>query len=78
VKQNLDSIISFVDFNPQYNNYYLMLREMRQDVITEEQKQKDVHFLNKISVTLCRLPKMFLRLIPKLIFLHFMTSKFIL
>jgi nucleoside-triphosphatase THEP1 len=32
VKQNLDFIISFVDSNPEYNKYYLMLREMRQHV----------------------------------------------
>jgi hypothetical protein len=28
VKQNLDSVISFVDPNPQHNKYYPMLREM--------------------------------------------------
>jgi hypothetical protein len=39
VKQNLDPIISFVDFNPQYNKYYLMLREMRQDVVKEQYKR---------------------------------------
>jgi hypothetical protein len=35
VKRNLDPIISFLDSNPQYNKYYLMLREMRQDVVKE-------------------------------------------
>jgi hypothetical protein len=30
-ENNLD--ISFVDSNPQYNKNYLMLREMRQDVV---------------------------------------------
>jgi hypothetical protein len=27
IKQNLDTIISLVDSNPQYNKYFLMLRE---------------------------------------------------
>jgi hypothetical protein len=39
VKQNFDSIISFVDCNPQYNKYYLMLREMRLDVVKEQYKR---------------------------------------
>jgi hypothetical protein len=39
VKQNLVSIISFVDCNPQYNKYYLMLKEMRQDVVKEHYKR---------------------------------------
>jgi hypothetical protein len=29
VKQNLDTIISFVGSDPQYNKYYLKLRDMR-------------------------------------------------
>jgi hypothetical protein len=33
------SVISFVDSNPQYNKYYLMLREMRQDAIKERHKR---------------------------------------
>jgi hypothetical protein len=32
-KQNLDSIISFVGSNPQYNKYYLNFREIRQDTV---------------------------------------------
>jgi hypothetical protein len=38
VKQTLDSSVNFVDYNPQYNKYYLMLREMRQDVVREQYK----------------------------------------
>jgi hypothetical protein len=47
VKQNLDSIISL---------YYLMLREMKQDVPKEqykrEHKPKYVHFLSTVSIIL--------------------------
>jgi hypothetical protein len=32
----LELIISFVDSNPQYNKYYLMLREMGQDVVKQQ------------------------------------------
>jgi hypothetical protein len=39
VKQNLDSVISFVDSNPQYNKYYLMMREMRQGIVKEQFKR---------------------------------------
>jgi hypothetical protein len=38
VKQKLGSVISFVDCNPQYNKYQLMLMEMRQDVGKEQGK----------------------------------------
>jgi hypothetical protein len=36
VKQNMDFVISFVDSHPQYIRYYLMLRDVRQDVVTEQ------------------------------------------
>jgi hypothetical protein len=36
---NLDSIISFVDSSPHYNRYYLMLRELRQNVVKEQYKR---------------------------------------
>jgi hypothetical protein len=29
VKQNLNPVISFVDSNPQYDKYYVMLREVK-------------------------------------------------
>jgi hypothetical protein len=35
VKPILDSIISFVISSPQYNKYYLMVREIRQDIVKE-------------------------------------------
>lgn len=48
VKQNLYSIVTFVDSNQQYDKYYVILREMRQDVVKkstkEEHKRKLVHF----------------------------------
>jgi hypothetical protein len=57
VKQTLDFIISFTDSNPQYNKYYLMLREMRRDVIKEQHKkvtqnQNKLTFLNAVSIIL--------------------------
>jgi hypothetical protein len=36
VKENLDFSISFVDSNPQDNKYYLMLREVTQDLMEEQ------------------------------------------
>jgi hypothetical protein len=36
VKQNLDSVIGFVGSNPGYNNCCLMLRQMRLDVVKEQ------------------------------------------
>jgi hypothetical protein len=39
VKQNLNSIVSFVDSNPQCNEYYLTLVEMRKDVVKEQYKR---------------------------------------
>jgi hypothetical protein len=39
MKQNVDSIVNFVDSNSQYNEYYLILREMRQDVVKEQNKR---------------------------------------
>jgi hypothetical protein len=35
----LDFINSFMDSNPQYNKYYLMLRGMREDVAKEQYKK---------------------------------------
>jgi hypothetical protein len=82
VKQNLDPIISFVDSNPQYNKHYLMLTEMKQDVAKEQYNRGTQTEISSIfdtgTIILCRLPKMFLRLMSKLTFLHFMTSIFIL
>jgi hypothetical protein len=40
VKQNLNSIISFVNSNQHYNKYYLMMREMRQDTVKEHRKEE--------------------------------------
>jgi hypothetical protein len=39
MKRNLDSIISFVDSDPQYNKYYSKLRTMRQDVAKEQHEK---------------------------------------
>jgi hypothetical protein len=56
VKQNLDSIISSVDSNPQYSTYYLKLREIRQDVAKEQYKrgrQTEISsFLNTVTIIL--------------------------
>jgi hypothetical protein len=56
VKQNLDSIISFVDSDRQYNKRYLMLREMGQDVAREQHNRgtqtKIISFLNTVSIIL--------------------------
>jgi hypothetical protein len=58
VKQNLDSINSFVDPNPQYvyNKYCLQMGEVRQDVTKEQHKRgtytKYVNFLNTVSIIL--------------------------
>jgi hypothetical protein len=38
-KQNLESIITFVDPNPQYNKYDIMLEERRQDTVKEQYKR---------------------------------------
>jgi hypothetical protein len=40
MKQNLGSIISFMDTNPKYNKYYQMLREVSQDVVKEQYKRR--------------------------------------
>jgi hypothetical protein len=40
VKQNLDSSINFVDSDPQYNKYYLMLMDVKQDVVKELYKKE--------------------------------------
>jgi hypothetical protein len=39
-KLYLDSVISFVDSNRQYNKHYLMLKEMMQDVVKERYKRE--------------------------------------
>jgi hypothetical protein len=35
----MDSVVSFVGSDSQHNKYYLMLREMRQDVVKEQYKR---------------------------------------
>jgi hypothetical protein len=55
IKQNLDSVISFVDSNPQYNKYYLILMKMTQDVLKEQYKDTETKissYFKTVSVIL--------------------------
>jgi hypothetical protein len=50
----MDSVISFVDSNPQHHKCYLILKEIRQDVVEEQYKRgtetKISTYLNTVSV----------------------------
>jgi hypothetical protein len=56
MKQNLDCITGFVDSSPQYNKYYLMPREMKQNMVKEQYQRgiqtKISSFLNTVPIIL--------------------------